>query len=93
MLLTRNNVNVSGKGSRAMMFAHGFGCDQNMWAVVAPAFEEDFGSSCSTMSARADPTSAAYDPAKYSTLDGYADDVIQIGHELDLKMRSSSAIR
>ena len=25
-----------------MVFAHGFGCDQNMWRFVAPAFEDDF---------------------------------------------------
>ena len=25
-----------------MMFAHGFGCDQNMWRFVAPEFENDF---------------------------------------------------
>jgi sigma-B regulation protein RsbQ len=36
-------VQVRGRGERAMMFAHGFGCDQNMWRFVAPAFEADFG--------------------------------------------------
>ena len=36
--LKRNNVVVRGEGP-AMMFAHGFGCDQNMWRHVAPAFE------------------------------------------------------
>ena len=40
--LKRNNVVVRGKGSTAMMFAHGFGCDQNMWRFVAPAFEESY---------------------------------------------------
>jgi sigma-B regulation protein RsbQ len=39
---TRNNVRINGAGQRAMMFAHGFGCDQNMWRLVAPAFERDF---------------------------------------------------
>ena len=38
----RNNVRVSGvPGGRPMLFAHGFGCDQNMWRFVAPAFEAD----------------------------------------------------
>ena len=41
-VLHRNNVQVSGRGARPMMFAHGFGCDQNMWRLVAPAFEQDF---------------------------------------------------
>ncbi len=36
-VLRRNNVRVSGQpGGRAMVFAHGFGCDQNMWRFVAP---------------------------------------------------------
>ena len=54
--IDRNNVKVSGRGERAMMFAHGFGCDQNMWRFVAPAFEDDFTVACSTMSAPAAPT-------------------------------------
>ena len=36
----RNNVRVSGRGDKAMLFAHGFGCDQNMWRFMAPAFED-----------------------------------------------------
>ena len=42
MVLRRNNVTVSGNGSRAMMFSHGFGCDQHMWTTVANAFEAEF---------------------------------------------------
>lgn len=41
-VLARNNVHVSGRGNRAIVFAHGFGCDQNMWRFVAPEFEDDF---------------------------------------------------
>jgi sigma-B regulation protein RsbQ len=41
-VLARNNVHVSGRGDRAMVFAHGFGCDQNMWRFVGPEFENDF---------------------------------------------------
>jgi pimeloyl-ACP methyl ester carboxylesterase len=41
-VLERNNIHVSGRGERAMVFAHGFGCDQNMWRFVAPEFENDF---------------------------------------------------
>ena len=38
----RNNVRISGRGDKSMLFAHGFGCDQNMWRSVAPAFESRF---------------------------------------------------
>jgi sigma-B regulation protein RsbQ len=82
--VTRNNVQVRGAGARAMVFAHGFGCDQNMWRLVAPAFEGDFrtvlfdnvGAGLSDLS--------AYDPAKYASLTGYADDLIEILQELAL---------
>jgi sigma-B regulation protein RsbQ len=83
-VLERNNVNIRGSAERAMMFAHGFGCDQNMWRYVAPAFEKDFrtilfdhvGAGCSDLS--------AYEKEKYSSLGGYAADVVEIGRELDL---------
>lgn len=84
-VLVRNNVHVTGSGDRVMMFAHGFGCDQNMWRFVAPEFEKDFrvvlfdhvGAGASDLS--------AYDHQKYATLSGYADDVVEIGRELNLK--------
>lgn len=68
-----------------MMFAHGFGCDQNMWRFVAPAFEEDYkiilfdyvGSGKSDLS--------AYAPARYCNLSGYAQDVSEICDALGLK--------
>ena len=85
MVLIRNNVNVSGAGDRAMVFAHGFGCDQSMWAEVAAAFERDFRVILfdHVGAGRSDP--AAYDPAKYSRLEGYAEDVVEIGRALELR--------
>jgi hypothetical protein len=53
--LSRNNVKVRGIGARAMLFAHGFGCDQTMWRLVAPHFESNARLS-SIMSGRADRT-------------------------------------
>src|SRR4051812_12724173 len=41
-IATRHNITLAGTGRRAMVFAHGFGCDQNMWRYVAPAFEDQF---------------------------------------------------
>jgi sigma-B regulation protein RsbQ len=38
----RNNVRTSGRADTAMLFAHGFGCDQDMWRFVAPAFEDRY---------------------------------------------------
>ena len=85
MVLQRNNVHVSGRGSRAMMFAHGFGCDQNMWTTVACAFEDDFRVILFDHVGAGRSDLSAYDSAKYSRLDGYADDVVEIGRELGLE--------
>ena len=41
-VLARNNVKVFGRGTQPMLFAHGFGCDQNMWRFITPAFEDDY---------------------------------------------------
>jgi sigma-B regulation protein RsbQ len=68
-----------------MVFAHGFGCDQNMWRFVAPAFEKDFRTVLFDQVGAGGSDLASYDKAKYSTLGGYADDVVEIGRELELK--------
>ena len=84
-VIERNNVHVRGAGDRAMVFAHGFGCDQNMWRFVAPAFEKDFMTVLFDHVGAGGSDLSAYDKAKYSTLSGYADDVVEIGRELGLK--------
>src|SRR5450755_2332446 len=81
---TRNNVQIRGKGSRTMVFAHGFGCDQNMWRFVAPAFESDFKTVLFDHVGAGHSDLSAYDPKKYCSLDGYAEDLIDIGRELNL---------
>lgn len=83
-VLKRHNVKMVGQGSQPMMFAHGFGCDQNMWRFVAPAFEDEYKVILFDYVGAGQSDLSAYDPAKYSTLDGYADDVLAICHELDL---------
>jgi sigma-B regulation protein RsbQ len=68
-----------------MIFAHGFGCDQNMWRFVAPAFEDRFRTILYDQVGAGGSDLAAYDAQKYSTLGGYADDLVEIGRELDLR--------
>jgi sigma-B regulation protein RsbQ len=80
----RNNVQIRGTGARAMVFAHGFGCDQNMWRFVAPAFEDDFRTVLFDHVGAGGSDLSAYDPSKYSTLSGYADDLVEIGRGLGL---------
>ena len=81
----RNNVLIRGDGDRAMVFAHGFGCDQNMWRYVTPAFEDKFKIVLFDHVGAGGSDISAYSPEKYSTLDGYADDVIEICRALKLK--------
>jgi sigma-B regulation protein RsbQ len=83
--LVRNNVKHRGDGGRAIVFAHGFGCDQNMWRFVAPAFEDDFTTILFDHVGAGESDLTAYDSVKYGTLAGYADDVVEIGHELGLE--------
>jgi pimeloyl-ACP methyl ester carboxylesterase len=68
-----------------MVFAHGFGCDQNMWRFVAPAFEKDFMTLVFDHVGAGGSDLSAYDRTKYSSLSGYADDVVEIGRELGLQ--------
>ena len=84
-ILDRNNVHVRGAGDRTIVFAHGFGCDQNMWRFVEPAFESDFKTVLFDHVGAGGSDLKAYDKAKYSTLAGYANDVIDIGRELGLQ--------
>jgi sigma-B regulation protein RsbQ len=74
----RNNVKVFGRGSQPMVFAHGFGCDQNMWRFVAPAFEDDYRIVLFDYVGSGGSDLGAYDPERYSSLDGYADDVLDV---------------
>jgi sigma-B regulation protein RsbQ len=81
----RFHIHTSGRGTQPMLFAHGYGCDQSMWRLVAPAFEQTHRVILFDLAGcgRADP--AAYDRARHASLYGYALDVIDIVRELDLR--------
>ncbi|CAN5730470.1 sigma factor SigB/phosphatase RsbP regulator RsbQ [soil metagenome] len=83
-ILQRNNVRVSGNGTQAIVFAHGFGCDQAMWRMVSPAFEQDYQVVLFDYVGAGHSDLDAYDPERYSTLNGYAKDVIDVCEALDL---------
>jgi sigma-B regulation protein RsbQ len=67
-----------------MVFAHGFGCDQNMWRFVAPAFADRYRVVLFDLVGAGGSDPAAYDPERYSSLSGYADDILQICDALHL---------
>jgi len=84
-VLTRNNVKVSGKGTQPMIFAHGFGCDQNMWRYVTPAFEDKFRIVLFDYVGAGHSDIQSYNKERYSNLAGYAEDVLEICEALNLK--------
>ena len=84
-IIARNNVHVSGRGTQPMLFAHGFGCDQNMWRFVAPAFEDDYRVVLFDYVGAGRSDLAAYDVKRYSALEGYAQDVLDVIHALELR--------
>lgn len=84
-VVSRNNVKVIGQGKMVLMFGNGFGCDLNTWRMITPALKEEYklvlfdyvGSGRSDIS--------AYDNDRYSSLDGYARDVLEICEALNLE--------
>lgn len=68
-----------------MVFAHGFGCDQNVWRLVAPEFADAYEIVLFDHVGNGKSDLSAYDGDWYSTLDGYAADVLEIIHDYDLR--------
>lgn len=81
----RNHLTITGTGTQPMLFAHGFGCDQQMWRLVTPAFADDYRIVLFDHVGAGRSDLSAYDRTKYSSLQGYADDVVEICRELDLR--------
>ena len=84
-IVSRNNVVESGdETARPMVFGHGYGTSQNMWRLVAPQFAEDHRVVLFDHVGSGDSDQSAYDRSKYDSLYGYADDLLEIAHALDL---------
>nr|WP_265594155.1 alpha/beta hydrolase [Haloferula sp. BvORR071] len=85
-MLERNHVVLQGKkDAPAIVFSHGYGCDQNMWRLVAPAFEDQYRTVLFDHVGAGRSDLRAYLKAKYGSLEGYAGDLVEIGRELGLK--------
>jgi sigma-B regulation protein RsbQ len=76
--LKRNNVRIVGRGPRTMVLAHGYGCDQNMWRYLIPAFEKDYRIVLFDYVGHGKSDASAFDRTRYARLDAYADDVLAI---------------
>lgn len=81
----RNNVTVAGNPTaRPIVFAHGFGCNQRVWRHLAPAFFTDFKVVQFDLVGAGSSDLSAYDFAKYDSLHGYADDLLEVLDDLEL---------
>jgi sigma-B regulation protein RsbQ len=81
----RNNVNIIGNGKKVMLFAHGFGCDQNSWQFITNAFKDDYKLVLFDYVGAGKSDINAYDSTRYNRLEGYAQDVLEICEELNLQ--------
>ena len=90
MLLTtsikaRNNVNLLGQGSETMIFAHGFGTDQTAWRNQVKVFEPNYRIVLFDLVGCGNSDLSAYSPRRYSSLHGYAEDLLDLCHEFKLQ--------
>jgi sigma-B regulation protein RsbQ len=79
-LAARNNVKIHGDrtGVPTMIMAHGFGCDQSMWRHLVPEFAGRYRVVLFDLVGSGNSDLQAYDHTKYNTLQGYADDLLQL---------------
>ncbi|SNR71047.1 sigma-B regulation protein RsbQ [Hymenobacter mucosus] len=83
-VLKRNNVHVLGHGTRTLLFINGFGCDQSIWRYILPPLTDQFHLVLFDHVGAGLSDTSAYDPAKYASLNGYAQDVLEICEALRL---------
>jgi sigma-B regulation protein RsbQ len=85
-IVRRNHVTVTGNAQGpTVVLAHGFGCDQNMWRLTVPALAEHYRVVLFDYvgSGRSEPS--AFSEDRYSSLEGYARDVVEVCEALDLR--------
>ncbi len=82
-IFKKHNIKVSGNGDQTIVFAHGYGCSQEMWRFVAPAFEDRYRVVLFDYVGAGGSDLSQYSRQKYGTLDGYAQDVLQIIEAVD----------
>jgi sigma-B regulation protein RsbQ len=83
-VLKRNNVVVKGNGQQPIIFVHGYGCDQNMWRFVTPHFEEAYQVILLDHVGSGKSDWGAYTIEKYSNLNQYASDLLEVCEALDV---------
>jgi sigma-B regulation protein RsbQ len=83
----RNNIKIQGnlRSGKTIVFGHGFGTDQSAWDQIKSSFTQDYNVVLFDNTGEGGSDLDAYDPEKYQTLEGYADDLVEICKELHIK--------
>ncbi len=84
-IVRRNNIHLIGNGSRTMMLANGFGCDQTMWRYLVPLLREHYTLVLFDYVGSGGSDISAFDPNRYESLEGYAKDITEICEALELQ--------
>ena len=84
-IFKRNNVKIIGEGTQPLIFAHGYGCDQNMWRFVYPSFLDNYKVILFDHVGAGNSDDSYYDKEKYNDLKGYSNDLLEICEALDLE--------
>lgn len=83
-VLKRNHVAVLGDKGPVLMYAHGFGCNQDMWNRVTPAFMGAYRQVLFDYVGSGKSDLTAFDVKRYADLQGYAQDILEICDALDI---------
>jgi sigma-B regulation protein RsbQ len=81
----RNNITICGQGQQALVFGHGFGCDQTLWLPLIQHFEQQYKIILFDYVGAGNSDLSSYNEQKYSSLQGYAQDVLDVIEELNLE--------
>jgi sigma-B regulation protein RsbQ len=80
-----HNATLRGSADKIMMLAHGFGCDQNMWRFVAPAFADDYRLLLFDHIGAGRSDLTQFDSLRHGSLEGYVEDVIALARAADMR--------
>ena len=83
-ILIRNNVHVLEGAGPTLLYAHGFGCSQNMWDRITPAFAGEYKQVLFDYVGSGQSDIRQFDAQRYSSLQGYAQDLIDVCEALNL---------
>lgn len=86
-IIQRNNVQrlkTETADAPTLIYGHGFGCNQEMWNKVTPAFRQHWHQVLFDYVGSGRSDANAFHPARYAQLEGYVDDLLEVCDALEL---------